>query len=77
MATTDTSADKLFEYRLSMMISLGFNMEEALTLTRAKKTVVIKKAHRTYEHQIQVQWHDVDKLKKAGATNEQIIKILG
>lgn len=76
MATTDTSSDKLFEHRLSMILSLGFNMEEALTLTRAKKTVVMKRQNRTYEHEVQIQWHDVAKLKEAGASNEQVLAIL-
>jgi hypothetical protein len=76
MATTDTSADALFEHRLSMIIDQGFNVEEALTLVNATKIVVNKESHRTYEYEVPLSWHDVAKLKRAGATNEQIIAIL-
>lgn len=52
-------------------------MEEALTLVHATKTVIRKKPHRTYEYDVPVTWHDVAKLKKAGATNKQVVAILG
>lgn len=77
MATSDTTADALFEHRLSTIIAQGFNVEEALTLVNATKTVVLKRSSRTYEHEVPVTWHDIAKLKEAGATNEQVIAILG
>lgn len=76
MATSDITSDSLFEHRLSMIIAQGFNVEEALTLVKATKTIVVKRPWRTYEHEVPIQWHDVAKLKKAGATNAQVIAIL-
>lgn len=76
MATSDTTETSLFEHRLSMIIDQGFNVEEALTLVRATKTVVVKRPWRTYEHEVPVSWHDVAKLKLGGATNQQVIDIL-
>jgi hypothetical protein len=77
MATTDTSADALFEHRLSMIIEQGFNMEDALTLVRSTKLVSNAEGDRTYFYELPVSWHDVAKLKEAGATNDQILRILG
>lgn len=76
MATTDTSANSLFEHRLSMIVAQGFNVEEALTLVNATKAVTSKNSYRTYEYDIPVSWHDVRKLKEAGASNEQVLAIL-
>lgn len=77
MATTDTSADSLFEHRLQMIIAQGFNMEDALTLVKAKRIVSRKTPLQTYEYEVPVTWHDVAKLRDAGATCEQVVAILG
>lgn len=77
MAATDTSANLLFEHRLSMIISCGFNVEDALTLVRATKLVTNRNGDRLSFYEVPVSWHDVAKLQKAGATNEQILAILG
>lgn len=76
MATTDTSADSLFEHRLSMIIDQGFNMEDALTLVRTKKVVIEETPLKKYEIEVPITWHDVAKLREAGATPEQVMAIL-
>lgn len=59
-----------------MMQGLGFNAEESLTLCNAKKTVIRKRPHRTYEYEVPISWHDVKRLQDKGASNDEILAIL-
>lgn len=77
MDTIFDTQTALFEYRLSMFIGRGFNSEEALTLCRATKLISHETKGQFYVYEIPVTWHDVAKLQDAGATNEQILRILG
>lgn len=77
MAAILDSKTLLFEHRLSMFIERGFDMEDALTLCRAMKLISHETKGKLYVYEIPVTWHDVAKLQEAGATNEQILRILG
>lgn len=60
-----------------MVIACGFNMEDALTLVNAMKLVTNRRGDRLYFYELPVSWHDVARLQKAGATNQQVLDILG
>lgn len=62
---------------MAMMEERGFNGEDALRLVEATKTVKSKSANgREYVYEVPLSWHDVAKLQEAGATNEQVLRIL-
>ena len=76
MATVDTTADSLFAYRVSTMEELGFSTEDALRLVTAKRAKPHKEAGRTFWYDVPVTWHYVASLLDAGATHDQILRIL-
>lgn len=77
MATTATTEESLTTYRVAMMEELGFSTEDSLKLVEATKAIPNVEGNRTYWYDVPVTWHDVDKLLKAGATHEQVMRILG
>lgn len=77
MATSDTTAELLFAFRIEKMEELGFTAEQAATLAEAKKVIIERTAWGSLrEHEVQLQWHDVHKLQQKGATNDQVVAIL-
>lgn len=71
MAVLD-SKTSLWMHRMSMIEEMGFNAADAAKLEKAVKTISIKE--RRYE--VPISWHDVAKLIEAGATQEQVLRIL-
>jgi hypothetical protein len=77
LATTDTTQDALFHHRIAMMEERGFSASEALTLVEASKSVISKSSNGCdYVYQVPLSWHDVARLQEAGASNEQVLRIL-
>ncbi len=60
-----------------MIEELGFSTDDALKLMEATKAVSNVEGDHTYWYDVTVSWHDVAKLLKAGATHEQVMRILG
>lgn len=77
MATTDTTAESLTDFRVAMVEELGFSTDEATKLTDSFRHKTLKDAAgftRTYE--IRVDHHYIRKMMNGGATKEQILAIL-
>jgi hypothetical protein len=78
MATSDTTAETLFAFRVERIEGLGFSPEQAAKLAEAKKVVTERTAFGSLrEHEVQLQWQDVDQLLSLGATPDQVVDILG
>lgn len=60
--------DALTAHRIEMFEHLGFSLEDSEKLIDAVKIVE--------KQEFPITWHDVAKLQKAGATNQQILDIL-
>jgi hypothetical protein len=78
MATTDTSEVKLFQYRVAMMEELGFSGSDAVQLAEAKKFVTTRSKvdGRLYIYEVPVYWGHIADMLEAGATQEQILRII-
>lgn len=77
MATSDTTAELLYAFRVEMIEGLGFSPEDAATLAETKKVITERTEWGNLrEHEVQLQWHDVWKLLEAGATPDQVLAIL-
>lgn len=69
--------NSLWQHRVSMIEEMGFSAPDATKLEKAIKTVIVVDRHgqpRRYE--VPISWHDVAKLIEAGATQEQVLRIL-
>jgi len=78
MATTDTNKQSLEEHRVTMLEELGFSNEEATKLDQSYRTSVVKGKKRVEDrrYEIRVDHHYVRKLLEAGATKDQVLRIL-
>lgn len=78
MATTDTNKQSLEEHRVTMLEELGFSNEEATKLDQSYRTSVVKGKKRAEDrrYEIRVDHHYVRKLLDAGATKDQVLRIL-
>lgn len=78
MATTDTNKQSLEEHRVTMLEELGFSNEEASKLDQSYRTSVVKGKKRVEDrrYEIRVDHHYVRKLLEAGATKDQVLRIL-
>lgn len=78
LATIDTTEQILHEHRLAMIQERGFEIDDAMLLVHATKLVSSKSANgEVYFYEVPITWHDIAKLQDAGATNAQILRILG
>lgn len=69
-------ADKLFQYRVAMMEELGFSGDEAVQLAQATKLVTSQSELRTYFYEVPVYWGDIAEMLEAGATKDQVLRII-
>lgn len=78
MATTDTNKQSLEEHRVMMLEELGFSNEEAVKLDQSYRTSIVKGKKRVEDrrYEIRVDHHYVRKLLDAGATKDQVLRIV-
>lgn len=76
--TKDILQEKLDEYRVTVFEELGFSNEEAELLANAKKVVTTKSdlTGRIYIYEVPVYHGDIEKMLKAGATKDQVLRII-
>lgn len=78
MATTDADKESLKEHRVARLEELGFTEEESIKLDECFRTAVVKGKTRQLDrrYEVRVDYHYVRKLINAGATKDQILRIL-
>ncbi len=68
--------DRLVIYRVAMIEELGFSHEDSVKLAAATKLVSEIVVSGFRHHDVPISWHDVDKLLQAGATKDQVLRII-
>lgn len=78
MATTDTDTQSLESFRVAMLEELGFSKDEAESLSGAYYQVKVpaRKGQGVRRYDMRVDHHYVRRMMDAGATREQILRII-
>lgn len=72
MVTTDS----LYEYRVARLEELGFSKKDAQDLAEATQIVIRESDLSKYEYEVPIYWKSIADMLEAGATHDQILRIL-
>lgn len=75
MATTDTTVETLEAYRVAQIEELGFDHDQAESLSQAYYDTTLVQKGVTTTYKLRMDHHYLRKLLDAGASHEQILRI--
>lgn len=76
MATTDTSKETLGQFRVENIVALGFDRADAERLSEAFRDVIVVQKKVARRYQLRVDHHYLRSLLNAGATHDQVTRIV-